>query len=474
MKKRIAALCLAACCMLTGAASASGLSASDSLVSRSYLEGTVGSSLKTRLDTAVNNIVQSGYQSLSAAISQKGQAMLEAAKRGGSMTGLASGWNASRNFSPVSGKTNHAAAVSAGSSLLWVSGSGVVQQGRMVDVTAGTEVSQGAQVSPGHRYLAVEESVVLVTSASAQWAQEGVWASSALNSPNRGMPYLDVSKSAWYVESVAKAYERKVMMGTGTLIFSPTDKATRVMFMVMVGRMAGADVYNSTPWYQKGWDWAVANKISDGTDPNGNITREQIVSMLWRYAGRETVPGDYISDFPDCTSVSSWAQQAMNWAVYHGIVVGSDGLLLPKSSATRAEIAAICVRFQALMGNVLAIEEPAPSEEPEVTPQPTQEPEQTPAPSEGVDGTSQPAQEPEQTPAPSDPVESQPVQEPEATPVPSQGVDSQPSIQPDGTPAPSQGVESTPAPSQSVEEPSVPSQSGEAAPAPGQDGEEAA
>ena len=91
--------------------------------------------------------------------------------------------------------------------------------------------------------------------------------------------------------------------------------------------------------------WAKENGISDGSNPNGNITREQLATMLWRYAGSPA--GDSaLSSFKDSASVSSYAVEALRWAVGEGLISGTDtGMLAPQSNATRAQVATILKRF---------------------------------------------------------------------------------------------------------------------------------
>ena len=91
-------------------------------------------------------------------------------------------------------------------------------------------------------------------------------------------------------------------------------------------------------------DWAKANGVSDGTNPEVNITREQLVTMLYRYAGSPKANGS-LDSFSDAASVSSYAVNAMQWAVANGIVNGSNGKLNPQNNATRAQVAAILMRF---------------------------------------------------------------------------------------------------------------------------------
>ena len=158
----------------------------------------------------------------------------------------------------------------------------------------------------------------------------------------------DVSDNAWYASAVRYAVENGLMNGTGTGKFSPAASTTRGMVMTILARMAGADT-SGTPWYAAGMNWAKANGVSDGTNTTVSVTREQLVTMLFRYAaahGMESVTlEENLSRFTDKASVSAWAVPAMNWAVGQGLIEGSNGLLRPQANASRAEVAAILMRF---------------------------------------------------------------------------------------------------------------------------------
>ena len=95
--------------------------------------------------------------------------------------------------------------------------------------------------------------------------------------------------------------------------------------------------------------WAAAQGITDGTSyttfsPDVNCSRAQIVTFLYRVAGSPAVNGT-ITGFDDAASVSSWAMDAMTWAVQNGILAGSNGNLNPQGNATRAEVATMLMRF---------------------------------------------------------------------------------------------------------------------------------
>ena len=159
-----------------------------------------------------------------------------------------------------------------------------------------------------------------------------------------GKTFSDVAKSDWFADAVAYVTDKGLMNGTGRDTFSPSASTTRGMLMTVLARYAGEDTTGGSPWYQKGMNWAKAKGVSDGTNPEVNITREQLVTMLYRYAGSPAASGS-LDNFSDASTVSSYAVNAMQWAVANSIVNGSNGKLNPKNSATRAEVAAILMRF---------------------------------------------------------------------------------------------------------------------------------
>ena len=159
-----------------------------------------------------------------------------------------------------------------------------------------------------------------------------------------GKTFVDVEKSDWFADAVAYVTEKGLMNGTGSDTFSPNASTTRGMLMTVLARYAGEDTTGGAIWYEKGMNWAKANGVSDGTNPEVNITREQLVTMLYRYAGSPKADGK-LDSFSDAASVSSYAVNAMQWAVANGIVNGSNGKLNPQNNATRAEVAAILMRF---------------------------------------------------------------------------------------------------------------------------------
>ena len=156
--------------------------------------------------------------------------------------------------------------------------------------------------------------------------------------------FNDVTSSAWYADAVQYVTDKGLMNGTDDNQFSPNASTTRGMLMTVLARYAGEDTTGGATWYEKGMNWAKAKGVSDGTNPNADITREQLVTMLYRYAGSPKADGKFDS-FSDAASVSTYAADAMQWAVANGIVNGSNGKLNPQNNATRAEVAAILMRF---------------------------------------------------------------------------------------------------------------------------------
>ena len=156
--------------------------------------------------------------------------------------------------------------------------------------------------------------------------------------------FSDVKTGDWYADAVKYVSDKGLMSGTGSDKFAPSATTTRAMLMTVLARYAGEDTTGGATWYEKGMEWAKAKGVSDGTNPIANITREQLVTMMYRYAGSPKADGK-LDSFSDSASVSTYAADAMQWAVANGIVNGSNGKLNPQNNATRAEVAAILMRF---------------------------------------------------------------------------------------------------------------------------------
>jgi hypothetical protein len=156
--------------------------------------------------------------------------------------------------------------------------------------------------------------------------------------------FTDVTPGIWYESAVQYVSTSGLMTGTSNSTFSPIGTTTRGTLMTILARLDGVDTSSSSPWYQAGMDWAVQANVSDGASPETDITREQIVTMLWRYMG-EPASDQSLSAYTDSGSVSSWAQSAMQWAVETGLVTGANNALTPTATATRAELATMLTRL---------------------------------------------------------------------------------------------------------------------------------
>ena len=139
------------------------------------------------------------------------------------------------------------------------------------------------------------------------------------------------------------------MNGTGANAFNPNADTTRSMIVTILARMEGVNTSGGVTWYTAGRAWAMENGISDGTNMEGKITREQLAAMLYRYAkmkGYDVSASASLSGYADASSVSGWATDAMRWAVSAGLINGRTATTLaPQGNATRAEVASILMRF---------------------------------------------------------------------------------------------------------------------------------
>ena len=160
------------------------------------------------------------------------------------------------------------------------------------------------------------------------------------------LPFTDVPKTAWYYDAVKTAYEAGIMNGVTDTLFEPDGTLTRAMFWTILARVDGVDTDGGATWYSRAQQWAIENGVSDGSDPMGALTREQLVTMLWRLNGEPVV--DYLITAPDASQISSWALEAMRWAASIGLIEGDEtGALNPTATTTRAQAATFMVRYLA-------------------------------------------------------------------------------------------------------------------------------
>ena len=182
---------------------------------------------------------------------------------------------------------------------------------------------------------------------------------------NAGQTFLDVPKSFWGYESIERAAQLGYVNGVGGGRFEPNRQLTRAEFVTMLYRMADKPAANTAAgftdvpqnaWYRDALNWAAEKGYVNGTgantfSPDGKITRQEVVTILFRYSGSQSgaetmFTATYDSQFTDSGAIAPWAKTAMYWAIYNGVVNGtSPTTVSPTATATRAEVAAIFVRY---------------------------------------------------------------------------------------------------------------------------------
>lgn len=185
------------------------------------------------------------------------------------------------------------------------------------------------------------------------------------------LSFGDVKDDDWFAPNVAYVVENELFTGRSALIFDPDTAMTRAEFVSVIWRLAGEPEFDNTSkpkyddckgnkWYTAAINWSTKNGIVNGIgnnlfDPDGNITREQIVTILYRYADylkldHASVSADYKTKFVDGKTVSNYADQAMSWAVGAGLIKGDNkNRIVPKNLATRAEVATMIMRYHQLL-----------------------------------------------------------------------------------------------------------------------------
>ena len=178
---------------------------------------------------------------------------------------------------------------------------------------------------------------------------------------NYAAPFTDVTEKDWFAPAARLAYAHFLMDGTAPGLFAPELSMSRAMLVTVLWRYEGApeageNSFADVPdgaWYTGAVAWAAAEGVVNGVgenkfDPDGNITREQMAAILYRYCAAKDIAaaadGD-LTAFPDGDQVSAWAKEAVQWTVAEEIIGGSDGSLLPRGNATRAQVATMLMRF---------------------------------------------------------------------------------------------------------------------------------
>ena len=157
--------------------------------------------------------------------------------------------------------------------------------------------------------------------------------------------FTDVPDQHWAKAPITYVAARGLLIGVEDTLFAPSMQTSRAMIWSILARLEGVQLEETTPWYASSQAWAVDAAISDGNNPNADISREQLVTMLYRYANSPAVNSD-LTAYSDGSQVSAWAVDAVQWAVSEGIMNGiTADTLAPQETATRAQTAAILERF---------------------------------------------------------------------------------------------------------------------------------
>lgn len=163
--------------------------------------------------------------------------------------------------------------------------------------------------------------------------------------------FIDVKSTDWFAKAVQYAVDEGLMNGTSSNTFTPNGDTTRGMIVTILYRQAGSPRVKSdkATWWSDARVWAMECGVSDGTNMEKPITREQLATMLYRYAelnGKDVSKRTSLDSFKDGDKVSTYAVDALKWAVAEGIVTGkTGGFIDPQAGATRAETATMLMRF---------------------------------------------------------------------------------------------------------------------------------
>ncbi len=157
--------------------------------------------------------------------------------------------------------------------------------------------------------------------------------------------FTDISTDNWYFEAVNFVVEKGLFLGTSELTFEPESEMTRAMMWTVLARMDGIDTKTDGVWYEIAQEWVISEGISNGDNPDSSITREEFVTMLYRYAGSPELTASQL-EYPDVAELSDWAFDGMVWATLNGIIEGDENKNLnPTDTATRSEISAMIMRY---------------------------------------------------------------------------------------------------------------------------------
>ena len=364
MKKTLKNIVLAALLIALAALSlGSAGSSSDPLISRLWLEGEYRTGLVKELDTRITTGFDNVYNTI---VSGRPLVPAEA------------GYTHLAGFGAINLFPGQTLTLSQGTSFSVKSGgvTASVTSGVAIDMSTALEAKGRFSPASGKSYLLPEDSsgtLMATGDGMVTVLVDGYYKLDGAARTHHAV-FTDVALSAWYYTAVDYAYANGLFSGTSATEFSPAVAMTRGMFVTVLYRLYGAqgfdaagtpgfpDVADPSMYYYTPVMWAASNGIvlggSDGKfNPNSSVTREQMATIMYRYAvwidgnvaaspgSPQGTPTDPLGVFPDAGSVSEYARAAMSWAVSNKIINGSDGKLLPLDTAQRAHVAQIIMNF---------------------------------------------------------------------------------------------------------------------------------
>jgi hypothetical protein len=351
-------------CFTTVYAAAPG-SSGDPLISLSYLNNTFLPAMRNDSRNLMKSTIGKSYDD---ALKKLREAYEGYMLRLGGIEG----YSFAGAFTPLNLPAGTAAKLITGGTFVLTSGAAVLQleKGTVINISTGAEVPNGSSLTPNERYFCAENTTAQFAAASASTCLiDGYYQSGGTVIVNPVL-FTDVKTGDWFYTAVRFAGDNNLFKGTTLTTFEPQTAMSRGMFVTVLYRLAGqpavasSSVFSDVPasqYYTNAVIWANANNIVSGYEgkfqPNVLITREQMASILYRYAAyagySTSCPNTFVFDsFPDKGSVSGYASEQVKWAVYNGLISGVNGKLLPNSSASRAEVAQIILNFcQKIIGN---------------------------------------------------------------------------------------------------------------------------
>ena len=336
--------------MITVSASTPG-SADNPLISRSYIDGTYAPGLLAEVRLVFADAAEASISSLE------------------DMYGIGNSFAA--YFTDVTLAQGETITLAMGSSFILQSGSATLTftSGTVINISTGNEVPSGSALTLRQRYFCAENTSALIKADTAAAGQvDGYYRTDGTlrpePPPSGQLPFTDVARANWFYPAVEFAFTNGLFLGTSPTLFSPGMSMTRGMFVTVLHRYDGepavganggfSDVSNPSLYYYDPVIWAHDNGIISGHSdntfrPNDPVTREQMAAIMFNYAAHKgqdmSSSAPAFEAFPDSGVVSPYAVPALQWAVTRGIIRGSGGSLLPRDTATRAEVAQIILNY---------------------------------------------------------------------------------------------------------------------------------